>query len=185
MVRAAFIDRDGTIIEETHYIRDPEKVKLLPGAAEGLRELVRLGFRILVISNQSGVGRGIISSEQFRQVHERVAQMLHAETIEVSEFLYCMHTPEDNCQCRKPKTGLIPRNVTGTLIDFKQSITVGDKLCDLELGRNIGTQPFLVLTGYGAETAATLKHTPPGFDFEVAKNLVDVSRHFVSASSTQ
>ena len=100
------LDRDGTIIEDTHYIKDPSDVRLLPEAVPGLRRLNELGCPLYVLSNQSGVGRGIITTAQFWAVHQRVCALLQAEKVEIVEFLYCFHKPEDACPCRKPAAGL-------------------------------------------------------------------------------
>lgn len=152
-----FLDRDGTIIEDTHYIRDVEKVALLPGAVDGLKEIQRKGYLLYIISNQSGLGRGIISAEQFKGVHERVARLLKDAEVEITEYLYCFHRPEDNCPCRKPRAGLLPRSVENVPIAFDKSFTVGDSRCDLELADHVSSNGCLVLTGKGKATLADLE----------------------------
>ena len=107
--KAIFIDRDGTIIEDQHYPRDAEAVKLLPGATEGLQMMVKKGYKLYVIRNQSGVGRGIISDSEFIGVHQRTCELLQEKGIEIVEFAYCLHHPEDKCDCRKPEIGLVPK----------------------------------------------------------------------------
>ena len=110
---AVFLDRDGTIIEDAHYITDPDKVVLLPNAIEGLRLMSKKGYLLYIISNQSGVGQGIISEDDFLSVHQRVCELLQKESVPINEFLFCFHHPEDGCHCRKPQTGLVPRRFQG------------------------------------------------------------------------
>ena len=165
---AVFLDRDGTIIEDTHYPRDPAEVRLLDGAIAGLKALQEKGYLLFIISNQSGLGRGIISDEQFEKVHERVCELLKGNQIEIREFAYCFHRPDDQCRCRKPNTALVRKAFEGDSIDWKNSYVVGDKLGDLQLGKNIGAQGILVLTGKGS---ATLEDLPPEHSYRVYPNL--------------
>lgn len=152
MKKVVFLDRDGTIIEDQDYPRDASRVEFVPNAPEGMRRMKEKGYSIVVVSNQSGVGRGIISDKQFREVHDRFCTLLKDEKIEVDEFLYCFHHPDDPCKCRKPKTGLIPKSLGGEAIDFLNSIVVGDRKSDLELGDNLGSKSYLALSGKGADT---------------------------------
>jgi D-glycero-D-manno-heptose 1,7-bisphosphate phosphatase len=150
------LDRDGTIIYDEHYLKDPEKVRLLPGAAEGLRLFQEKGYRLFVISNQSGVGRGLIPTDRFWAVHGEVCRQLSEAQVKIESFLFCFHPPSDECECRKPKTALVPRQWDGLKIPWEKSYVIGDKLCDLELGDNLGAQSLLVLTGYGSTTKKEL-----------------------------
>lgn len=138
MAAAVFLDRDGTIIEDAHYPRDPAVVKLLPNAVAGMKRMREKGYYLFVVSNQSGVGRGIISMPEFKAVHKRVCELLQAEAVEIAEFGYCFHTPEEGCGCRKPQTGLLPREYQGYPLDWTKSFTIGDKTSDAELGRKMG-----------------------------------------------
>src|SRR4051794_33999292 len=104
-----FLDRDGTLIEDTGYPNDAEKIFLFPEVPDALRLLRKKGYLLHLVSNQSGVGRGIISQEQFKAVHEKFNSLLIAEGIELDGISYCFHHPEDNCLCRKPRTGNIPK----------------------------------------------------------------------------
>ncbi|NBX93551.1 MAG: HAD family hydrolase [Proteobacteria bacterium] len=146
---AIFLDRDGTIIEDLNYPRDPEKVVLIPGAIEGLKEMAQKGYLLFVISNQSGVGRGLITDKEFVAVHERVSEILKSQGIEIKEFGYCFHKPEDLCQCRKPGNFFIKQFSQIHLVQLSQSYSIGDKWCDVELGVKVGAQGALVLTGKG------------------------------------
>lgn len=159
-IKAIFLDRDGTIIEDSHYVRDPATVTLIPGATQALRELREKGYKLFVVSNQAGVGRGIISDTQFKEVHEKVCELLKAENVSIDEFYYCFHHPDDPCQCRKPKTGMVPKSFEGSPIDFASSYTVGDRDSDLELGLRLGTKAVLVRTGKGEKTVTEIESNP-------------------------
>lgn len=151
---AAILDRDGTIIEDTHYPKDPGLVKLIPGAGEALKALRRKGYVIFVVSNQSGVGRGLIQESEFLAVHERFCEVLQEAGAEVAQFAYCLHHPDDPCLCRKPKTGLMPRRFNDQPIDFARSVVIGDRESDLALGDELGARSLLVRTGHGLVTEA-------------------------------
>lgn len=157
MKAAIFLDRDGTIIEDQHYPKDPHKVVLLPNAVEGLKLMREKGYLLFVVSNQSGVGRGIIKDEEFRQVHEKFCELLKNSNVEIDEFNYCLHHPDDHCLCRKPKTGLIATSFKEQQIDLSKSFAVGDKICDLELADNLGAKGCLVLSGKGKDSLAAIK----------------------------
>lgn len=175
MKRAVFLDRDGTIIEDLHYPREAEKVRLVPGAAEGLRELVKKGYLLFVVSNQSGVGRGIIKDHEFKAVHEKTCELLKGEGIEIAEFGYCFHIPDDECACRKPEIGLVPKKYQGESLDWTNSFVIGDKECDLELGTNIGATSYLVLTGKGKKSFEELSEAGRFETYRVKPSLVDVA----------
>jgi D-glycero-D-manno-heptose 1,7-bisphosphate phosphatase len=143
------LDRDGTIIEEKNYLSDPEDVKLLPGAAAALRELQQMGFGLVVITNQSGIGRGFFDRERLKQIHHRLEDMLEAEGVRLDGIYACPHTPEDDCSCRKPKLGLLQKAAGDLGFSVENSIVIGDKASDIEMGRAAGALTFLVRTGYG------------------------------------
>lgn len=174
-ISAIFLDRDGTIIEDAHYARDPEKVVFIPGAMDALLELRKKGFSLFVVSNQAGVGRGIITDQQFKDVHARFAKELEAKNVKIDAYFYCFHHPDDPCHCRKPKTGMVPKSFEGRPIDFSKSYVVGDRDSDLELGRRLGSKPVLVLTGKGQKTAEELEAAKVN-GFIKAADLLDFSR---------
>jgi len=158
---AVFLDRDGTLIEDTHYPRDPRRVRLLPGAAEALRELGRRGFLLVVVSNQSGLGRGLVTAEEARAVAARVEECLRAGGAGVHASYYCPHAPWDGCRCRKPSPGMLLRASAELGIDLPRSFLVGDKASDVEAGRRAGcyTIRYAPVPGAAPEVAA---------DFEAA-----------------
>lgn len=176
MLPFIFLDRDGTLVEDTGYLRDPSTVDLLPLVVQGLREMRRKGYRLFVVSNQSGVGRGIITDEQFTAVHNRILECLNRESLELDGFAYCLHRPNDNCGCRKPKSGLVPKMWNGNPIDFSNSFVVGDRLADIDLGLALGCQSCLVLTGVGRTTRDALLQSPPPFRWRAFENLDEFSK---------
>jgi D-glycero-D-manno-heptose 1,7-bisphosphate phosphatase len=136
--RAVFMDRDGTLIHDVGYPKDPGAVHLLPGAATALADLKEQGFLLIVISNQSGIGRGLVTPEQARQVHAEVESQLADFKVRLDGAYYCPHAPEDGCVCRKPSPGLLLRAARDLPIDLSRSFMVGDKISDLEAGRAAG-----------------------------------------------
>src|SRR5262245_492570 len=133
--RAAFLDRDGTLIQDRGYLGDPDDVELLPGAAELLRGLKENGFLLVIVSNQSGVGRGLFDLRAMEAVHKRCVELLAAEGICLDGAYYCTHAPSDDCECRKPRPGLLYRAARELGIDLSTSVVVGDKESDVEAGK--------------------------------------------------
>jgi D-glycero-D-manno-heptose 1,7-bisphosphate phosphatase len=146
---AVFVDRDGTINREVHHLSDPAQLELLPGAAEGLRALCEADHPLIVISNQSPIGRGMFTEERLREIHARLTEMLAAEGVGISGWYWCPHTPWDGCSCRKPAPGLFikARDEMGVILE--SSWVIGDRLSDLQAGRQVGAGTILVATGYG------------------------------------
>lgn len=152
--RYVMLDRDGTFIVERHYLRDPELVELIPGAAEGLRRLAGMGLGLIVITNQSALGRGYVDQAGLDKIHRCMCDLLDAEGVHLDGIYVCPHIPEDACPCRKPSPGLVERAAAELGFDPRAGFVVGDKECDVELGRSVGATTILVRTGYGAQTAA-------------------------------
>jgi len=149
------LDRDGTLNVERHYLADPALVELIDGAAEGLRHLRELGLELLVITNQSGVGRGYFTEQTLASIHDRLRECLEAEGVELSGIYVCPHVPADGCPCRKPGTALLERAARERSFDPREAFVIGDKASDVEMGRRAGCTSFLVRTGYGAGVAAS------------------------------
>jgi D-glycero-D-manno-heptose 1,7-bisphosphate phosphatase len=152
--RFVVLDRDGTVVVERNYLSDPAQLELLPGAAAGLRQLGGLGLGLVIISNQSGVGRGYFDEARLSLIHQRLQSLLGAEGVRLDGIYYCPHLPEDDCGCRKPRPGLLRRAGQQLRFDPRDSFVIGDKACDVELGRAVGATTLLVRTGYGAQFAA-------------------------------
>lgn len=152
--RFVVLDRDGTIIEEKNYLSAPDQVQLLAGAARGLRHLQSLGLGLVIATNQSAVGRGYFDEARLAAIHARLREMLDAEAVAIDAIYFCPHVPDDRCLCRKPETGMIEQAARELSFDLAQTIVIGDKASDVEMGRRVGAETFLVRTGYGAEVAA-------------------------------
>ena len=149
--RFILLDRDGTIIEERHYLSDPGKVKLLPNASAGLKLMTKLGFGLVVVTNQSGIGRGYFSEKRLNAVHDRMLRLLLEDDVVIDGVYYCPHTPEERCACRKPLTALVDEAAESLKFRPRDCIVIGDKACDIEMGRNIDATTMLVRTGYGGD----------------------------------
>ncbi|WP_394833825.1 HAD family hydrolase [Pendulispora rubella] len=140
--RALFLDRDGTVIVDTGYPRDPRSVQLLDGAIAAMKEARDLGYALIVVSNQSGVARGIITPEQLASVHSRMVDLLAAEGVVLDGAYYCTHGPDDGCICRKPRPGLIVDAAREHQFDLAASLLVGDKASDVAAGEAAGCASF-------------------------------------------
>jgi D-glycero-D-manno-heptose 1,7-bisphosphate phosphatase len=134
MRRVAVLDRDGTINVERNYLSDPAQIELVAGAAQGLRRLRELGFELIVITNQSGLGRGYFSERTLARIHERLARCLDAEGVALGAIYVCPHLPADACACRKPGTALLEQAARERGFDPREAFVIGDKACDVELG---------------------------------------------------
>jgi len=149
--RAVFFDRDGTLMEEVHYCGDPAQVKVYPGVPDALRRLKEAGFRTFVVTNQSGIGRGLISEAQYRAVEAELWRQIGEGLLDASYF--CPDAPGFPSSRRKPEPGMLLEAAADFNIDLAGSYLVGDKSADIECGRRAGTSTILVRTGYGAEQA--------------------------------
>ncbi|HEX4133283.1 MAG TPA: HAD-IIIA family hydrolase [Bryobacteraceae bacterium] len=136
MNRALFLDRDGTVIEECGYLNDPQCVRLLPGAATALAALASEGWKLFVVSNQSGVGRGMIAPAQMDSVQRRFLELMQADGIPITESYLCVHAPEDHCQCRKPLPYFLVRAAAEHDLDLRASWMIGDREGDILCGKN-------------------------------------------------
>lgn len=159
--KAAFLDRDGTIIEEKDFIKTPDEIEFVPGSVEAIKILRGLGYKIVVVSNQSGIGRGILTERMVSQVNQSFLRGLEDQGAPVDGLYFCPHHPDDDCACRKPKTGMIEKAVGELGLDLKDAVVVGDKLSDVKLGKNIAATTVLVLTGYGSKMLNELTDSNP------------------------
>lgn len=150
---AVFADRDGTLVIERGYLSDPADLELLPGVPAALRRLQAAGWPVIVVSNQSGVGRGFFP---LARVHEAMAALRHAlraRGVELDAIHFCPHRPEDGCDCRKPNVALLRRAAEDLDLSLARSVFVGDKRLDVETGHHAGGRGVLVRTGYGSDQA--------------------------------
>ncbi len=144
--RFIFLDRDGTLIKDIHYLHNPADIEFLPYAIEGLLQLQAMCYRFIVVTNQAGIARGYYTLEQAHAVNTAVAQQLQAHGIVTEKSYLCPHHPEFTgpCQCRKPEIGLVTEAAREFHIDLQASIFIGDKDSDTQLGKNCGGTTFLV-----------------------------------------
>lgn len=155
---AVFLDRDGTLIEEVHYLAAPEQVRLIPGAVEAVRKLNNAGMLVVVVTNQAGVARGYFPESNVAEVHVYLSALLAQHGARIDAYYYCPHHPTEgvgryrvDCDCRKPKPGLLITAARDLDIDLAQSWMIGDKLADAEAGTTAGCRAILVRTGHGRE----------------------------------
>jgi len=160
-----FLDRDGTIIVERHYLSDPALVELEAGAAQGLKLLQDLGHPLVVVSNQSGIGRGKFKLDDAHAVNARVAELLAEHGVTIAGWYMCPHAPGTDCTCRKPLTGM-PEQARAELgLSWEGCYVIGDKRIDVELGQALGGTGLLVTTGHGQEDAPWAReHAVPVFE---------------------
>ncbi len=169
--KAAFIDRDGTLIEEVNFLSRLEDLRLFSYTAEAIRLLKESGFLIVVVTNQSGIGREIFEESAMREIHAQIQTDL-----ELDAFYFCPHLPTDGCRCRKPNTGMIEQASKNFSIDLESSWMIGDKAIDVETGFNARIKTALVLTGYGREAANELKRNPD----VTAENLLEAVKRITN-----
>ncbi len=174
-----FLDRDGTVNEELDFISSPDQVRLIPGSAEAIRGANATGLKVFIITNQSGIARGFLTEQQLDEVHTRLLKLLEDEHASIDGIYYCPHHPElgneryrRDCDCRKPRPGLLRQAALKSNVDLKRSFLVGDRLIDIETGKAAGTTNVLVLTGYGEEEYEASRKNELAIDY-VARDLLE------------
>ena len=178
---AVILDRDGTIVREEHYLASPCQLSLLENASAGLQMLANSGLTMVVVTNQSGVGRGFFTEQDLALVHHRLVEMLLEEGVVLDGIYHCPHSPAIGCSCRKPGTLLVNQAAEEHDFDPALSYYVGDKECDVELGRRAGGTAVLVRTGYGRELEREGDHTAQF----VADDLLQAARYIVEDHRTR
>lgn len=161
------MDRDGVIIEEKNYLSDARKIKILQKVPQAIKLLNQNNFLVIIISNQSGVGRGFFTKEKVEKINTRLINLLSKKGAKIDKVYFCPHTEEDKCQCRKPAPQMIYNAVKEFNIDLKKSYVIGDKPCDIEVGKKCKCKTILVRTGYGQKYESQLS---PDY---VADNLLE------------
>jgi D-glycero-D-manno-heptose 1,7-bisphosphate phosphatase len=153
---AVFMDRDGCLTEEVGYVNHPSRIRLLPRTAEAVRRLNEAGIAAVMVTNQAGVARGYFSEETLHAANERMRRELDAAGARLDGLYVCMHHPREgrppyraDCDCRKPRPGLLTRAAAELGLDLRASVMVGDRLSDVATGQSVGAAGVLVLTGYG------------------------------------
>jgi D-glycero-D-manno-heptose 1,7-bisphosphate phosphatase len=159
--RFVFVDRDGTVIEDPGFVHRIEDYAPLPGAAEALRRLQGAGFAIAIVTNQSGIGRGLFSEAEFQTFQSHLIQDLSNRGVRIEATYHCPHRPDEGCDCRKPGTALLRRAEQELEARLEESFVIGDKPEDIEMALRAGCRPVYVLTGHGAERRAELEPDVP------------------------
>ncbi len=156
--RAVFTDRDGTLNPDLHYLSDPERIEFLPGVVQGISRLREHGYRVICVTNQSGIGRGYFTAARLEEVHRRIDLRLRAAGSPLDGFYYCPHRPEERCACRKPGTALFLRAAREHRLDLATSAIIGDRVLDMEVGRALGmVSAFVPERGLEARARAELR----------------------------
>ncbi|WP_445371935.1 D-glycero-beta-D-manno-heptose 1,7-bisphosphate 7-phosphatase [Methylomonas sp. HW2-6] len=177
--RYVILDRDGTInVDSDEFIKSAAEWLPLPGSLEAIAMLNRHGFRVAVISNQSGIARGLFDLTTLDAIHAKMLQLTRAAGGEIEAIYYCPHGPGDICDCRKPKAGLFRRLAQDKQIDLSATFAVGDALRDIQAAQAAGAKPVLVKTGKGMQTL----NDNPQLDVPVFDNLYDAATYIVSES---
>ena len=184
---AIFLDRDGTLIEDVDYLQHADQMRVLPGVPEALRALQSAGYALVIITNQSGVARGLLTEETLAELHQELVYRLGEQGVTVDGIYYCPHHPEHgsaeyrvDCECRKPGTALLEQAGQDIGLDLGASWAVGDKLSDLAGAVRLGCRAVLVRTGYGADHEGLLGSTD--FQALVADDLAEAAHLILSAN---
>ncbi|WHZ25174.1 MAG: ADP-heptose--lipooligosaccharide heptosyltransferase II [Nitrospira sp.] len=171
-----FLDRDGTLNEDTGYVKSPDEMKLLPGVGSALVRLKQAGARLVVVTNQSGVGRGYFTSTDLEAIHARLRSLLAGDGVVLDGLYVCPHHPDDRCHCRKPARAMVDRAIAELQVDVSRSYVIGDSARDVELAKQVGAQSLLVMTGpSGTEALAdlTARGLPPDHVAEALPQAVE------------
>lgn len=171
--KAVFVDRDGTLIEEVNFLSDVKDLRLFPYTGEAIRLFRDKGYRVVVVTNQSGIGRGIFPESAMHSIHNAIQ---HELANAIDAFYFCPHLPHAGCDCRKPGLRMIEDAVRELGIDLEGSWLIGDKKLDIETGFNAGINTSLVLTGYGKQHIDTLDRQPD----ILAVNLLDAAKRITA-----
>jgi len=175
---AVFLDRDGTLIEEVNYLSRVEDLRLFPFTQSAVRSLKDSGFLLIVVTNQSGIGRNVYTEADMHLVHTAIQEELENA---IDAFYFCPHLPCDGCKCRKPGLGMIESAVSDFEIDLAGSWMIGDKKLDVETGQAAQMSTSLVSTGYGAQHKVLLENPPTIY----AENLGEAVRHIIASKSAK
>ncbi|MGH9774614.1 MAG: D-glycero-alpha-D-manno-heptose-1,7-bisphosphate 7-phosphatase [Candidatus Acidiferrales bacterium] len=171
--RAVFLDRYGTIADETGYVNHIERFNVFPFAAAAIRRLNEAGLAVVVVTNQSGVAHELFPAELVHRVHEKMIAQLASGGARVDAIYFCPHKTEDDCECRKPNPGMLHRAAQEHDLDLAKSWVVGDRFADLEMGRPVGCRGILVLTGYGRGEYEWSRSRWPGLPDLLAEDLTE------------
>ena len=180
-MRAIFLDRDGVICENrSDHVKSWQEFEFLPGAKKSLAALGQLNLPIIVITNQAIVNRGLVTASAVEDIHCRMVAEITAAGGRIDRVIYCPHRPEDNCECRKPKPGMLLQAAQEMNLDLTGSYFVGDAATDLIAARQVNCQAFLVLTGRGFQQLIPALQSV-GRKFTLTRNLMDAAEHILAS----
>jgi len=181
MQGAIFLDRDGVLIENRpDYVKAWEEVEIFPHTFEAMRKLAQTGRKIVMVTNQSAVGRGISTASWVEEVHRRLIAEIEANGGRIDAVYFCPHHPHDPCECRKPLPGMLKQAAQEWNLDLTSSFMVGDAVSDIETAHVVGTQGILVRTGRGEEQVALLKADHAEWDVPVLADLVAAADYILA-----
>lgn len=175
-----FLDRDGTLNPDPGYIRSSEQYELFPGVPQALAKLKQAGARLIVVTNQSGVARGLLSIDELEVIHRKLRRLLHDAGASLDGIYFCPHHPEEQCRCRKPNTGMIDQAQRDGGIDLSRSYLIGDQMRDMELAKRIGARSVLVTTEPGVPYQTGKLEAPEHEPHWVASSLADAADWILS-----
>lgn len=186
---AIFLDRDGTINEDIGYASHPDDLHIYSFAAEAIRLINDAGFKVIVVTNQSGIARGLYDEATLATIHEKLIRELEREGAHIDAVYYCPHHPRignqtyrQDCECRKPQTGMLEQAAREHDINLAESFVIGDKASDINLATNAGAQGVLVMTGYGGGTLASIERFPC-YPAIIAEDLLAAVREILGLAS--
>lgn len=163
---AVFVDRDGTLNPDSHYLASPDAFELFANVPDAVRQLNLAGLKVMLVTNQSGIARGYISPQNLEAIHQKLHNGLAEAKAWLDDVFVCPHHPDDGCRCRKPNPGMIERAVMRHGVDLSKSYVVGDQCRDIELAHRAGVKGILVMTGPDSRESLALchkKHLPIAF----------------------
>lgn len=158
--KAVIMDRDGTILRDSHYLADSGGIEIFKGVIPSLKKLSRKGWKLIIGTNQSGIGRGYFDLKALKQIHDRLLEIFLRNGVHIHDIFFCPHHPDDGCRCRKPEIGMLLQAAKKYHLNLNDSVVIGDKESDIEWGRRAGAKTILVLTGKGLKTRSKMKSRP-------------------------
>jgi D-glycero-D-manno-heptose 1,7-bisphosphate phosphatase len=185
-VRLLILDRDGVInVDSDQYIKSPEEWVPIPGSLESIARLCRAEYRIVIVTNQSGIGRGLLTLDMLNRIHARMLEHIHQKGGEIDAIMFCPHQPDQNCLCRKPRPGMLLELAERLKINLNDIPVIGDSVRDLQAARAAGALPVLVRTGNGMGAAETLSQDESLKNIPVFDDLAAFTNDFLRNSRSR
>ncbi len=182
MKKYIILDRDGVInYDSDEYIKSPDEWDAIPGSLEAIAQLNRAGYHVFVVTNQSGVARGLYDLETLDQIHEKLTRELAEVGGYIEDIFFCPHHPAENCDCRKPKPGMFHQIQKKYPVNFADTFYIGDSLVDMQVAQTVGCIPILVLTGNGKKTL----ENNPDLHVKFFANLAEAVFFILSGNQTR